>query len=911
MPRSCKPFFAVVAALTLAVAAHAGETGSVSGVARDSQGGVLPGVLVRISGPLLPAGLERTTGANGAFQFQRLFPGSYRLDATLSGMGGAAREVRVSVDVDAQVNFTLSPAMAETVEVVAETPVADLKNTEVNFNYSAEEFEKMPLGRSYAGLFQLMPGVADNNSFAPSAGGSRQDNTFLVDGVNITNPGFGYLSTEVNELDIEDFNVKRAAISAEFGRSSGAVTNAVTRSGTNQIQGRFRFEAIPDAFIAEPEGTTVKQKRDRWIPAASLSGPLLHDKVWWYASARFYRSSLTDRTNNLGPVPDQEDKSDDYFGKLTARPTSKHLLTASYRYRPATSEFAGVGANDTPATATDQETTNKIATATWSFFPTDRTIFDFKYLHLDEENEGVARTDLGERGTFDVNNPGAMGCYFDPVLRANVGGACDKLNRQNYKRDEIKATFTQFVTWGSTQHQVKAGFGYDWGGEDLTRVSNAWGSVSRVQAGTQFATNYYPDQPSQLGNYKTYSLFLQDAITIGSRVTINAGLLFNRDDFIQETDTSTTFLTFDFGDEVQPRIGINFNVRPEAGDKVYANWGRYYAMDQKSTSRSLAPKRLYTQDTIFNSVTGALVSDAPRASTTGKVLDPAMAPTYQDEWVIGYATPLFGRWGLDVFYMNRNLNDVIEDSPRTLPDSSFWYSNLPDAERKYQAVVVELSRRFANRWSLNLSYAWSRLEGNFDIDYQTAGQSSYTSDGQIFNTSSALQDGPGLFVKDDPSWCVPSCVDRYGPLNQDRPHVFKAFASVVPVDRLTFSGYLRVQSGTPWAARGRDWYNGYRRFLEEPGSQRNDTWTNLDLLASYRFRFGERAGLTIEGRALNVFNTQTALGRDDRLYLDGRIRNTSAPPYLVQGTLQPNPTFGQPTVYAPQRRFVATVLFDF
>jgi len=906
--RKCLLLLAV--ALLVVPIAQAGETGSISGVVTDSQGGVLPGATVVVSGEFLPGGLERVTGPNGAFQVQRLLPGVYRVEASMSGLGKSVREIRVFVDVDAQLDLVLSPTVEESIEVVAESPVADLKNVEVNFNYTGEEIAQLPLNRTYAGLFQLMPGVAESNAFAPAAGGSRQENTFLIDGVNITNPGFGYLATEVNELDIGEFNVKRAAISAEFGRSSGAVTNAVTRSGTNQLGGRVRFEAVPNALISESKDATLNEKRDRWIPALAVSGPIVKDKAWWYASGRWYRSTLGDRTNELGPVPDEKTSTDEYFAKVTSRPTNQHFVAASYRHRPNSVDYAGIGANDLPETATNTEGTNKIANVSWSFFPTERTVIDVKYLHLGEANESVAVTDLGARGTFDVNNPGRMGSYFDSVRDANVGGNYLKLNRTNYKRDEIKATFTQFFDVGSTQHQLKAGFGYDWGGEDLTRIANAWGIVSLVQGGTQFATNYYPDQPSQLGNYKTYSLFIQDGITIGTRLTINAGLLFNKDDFIQERGTSNTFLSFGFGDEIQPRIGINYNVREGAGDKVYASWGRYYAMDQKSAARSLAPERLYTQDTIFDAVSGAVISDAPNAATTGKVLDPGMKPTYQDEWVVGYATPLFGDWGLDVFYMNRNLHQVIEDSPRVLPSSSFWYSNIP-AKRKYQSVVVELQKRFADRWALNVNYAWSRYEGNFDIDYATAGQSSYTSDSQIFNTSSALQDGPGLFVEDDPSWCVPACLSRYGPLNQDRPHVFKTFLTVVPVDRLTLSGYLRVQSGMPWAARGRDWYNGYRRFLEAPGTRRNDTWTNLDLLASYRLRLGERAGLTLEGRLLNALNTQTVLGVDDRQYLDGRIRNFDAPPYLIQGTSQPNDNFGQPRVYAPARRLVLTVLLDF
>src|SRR5205823_4829244 len=140
-----------------------------------------------------------------------------------------------SVDMDAQVNLVLSPTATEEVTVIAETPAVDLKSTEVNFNFTSEEIRNLPLPRSYQGLFQLAPGVAENNSFAPSAGGSRQDNTYLIDGANITNPGFGYLSSEVNELDIAEFNIKRGAITAEFGRAAGFVANAVSKSGTNTL----------------------------------------------------------------------------------------------------------------------------------------------------------------------------------------------------------------------------------------------------------------------------------------------------------------------------------------------------------------------------------------------------------------------------------------------------------------------------------------------------------------------------------------------------------------------------------------------------------------------------------------------------------------------------------------------------
>src|SRR5213075_3197276 len=110
------------------------------------------------------------------------------------------------------------------------------RSTEVSFNISSDVLNSLPLDRTYRGLFQMIPGVADNRSpIGPSAGGSRQDNTYLIDGANITSPSFGYLSTEVNELDISEVNLKRAGISAEFGRTAGSVINAVSRSGSNQF----------------------------------------------------------------------------------------------------------------------------------------------------------------------------------------------------------------------------------------------------------------------------------------------------------------------------------------------------------------------------------------------------------------------------------------------------------------------------------------------------------------------------------------------------------------------------------------------------------------------------------------------------------------------------------------------------
>src|SRR4029079_16442187 len=120
--------------------------------------------------------------------------------------------------------------------VSATTSGVDVRSSEASFNFKAEELGAPPLARTCPAPFQLMPGVADNRSrVGPASGGGLPDNTYLIDGANITNPGFGYLSTEINELDVAEVNLKRAGVSAESGRTGGSIVNVVSRTGSNRL----------------------------------------------------------------------------------------------------------------------------------------------------------------------------------------------------------------------------------------------------------------------------------------------------------------------------------------------------------------------------------------------------------------------------------------------------------------------------------------------------------------------------------------------------------------------------------------------------------------------------------------------------------------------------------------------------
>jgi hypothetical protein len=254
--------------------------------------------------------------------------------------------------------------------------------------------------------------------------------------------------------------------------------------------------------------------------------------------------------------------------------------------------------------------------------------------------------------------------------------------------------------------------------------------------------------------------------------------------------------------------------------------------------------------------------------------------------------------------MSRRMQNFIEDVPSRLngtsPDAGpFFAANLPcrafascqsaDARRTYRAFTVDVRRRLREGITTDVSYTWSRYEGNFDLDYALTA---------VFNTSSLIQDAPGTNVEDP---------NRFGPLLEDRPHVFKVFASYAATERLSTSLYFRAQSGSPWAARGRDWANGVLNYLEPAGSHRNPAWANVDVMGSYRLPLA-MANVSIEARLLNLLNAQTRLTTDSQQFLD--LPTIPVPPYFGPYQ-QPNPFFGSGNGFAPPRRLHLALVASF
>ena len=933
-----RPLLIAIAVFALAAPlALAQTTGAISGSVRDAQGAGLPGVTVTVTSDALPRGRTTTTLEDGSFQFFSLLPGTYHLKAELSGLGAFEQDVVVAVQKETEVRATLRPSATAEVTVTAASPVVDTKSTTASTVTERAAFEKLPLARTFAGTMELAPGVAEsgveisNTNPGFNAGGGRQDNQFLYDGVNVTNPFFADLFQDFAELDIQEVSITRAGVTPEYGRTGGFIVNGVTKSGTNAFHGDLRVGYQPSSLEAKSRDANLASSVNRVRPGASIGGPILKDILFFYGSANFYRQTEKNRFNDFdeNDIPNRLPNSNldinEYFAKLTANPFPNQLLEGSFRYRTVPQTNADINL-DAPETGDNPKQLDRIVVASWFWTATSKFNLEAKFNHNENHNGASPLIDFGYQPPFDPVHPENVGQFTDPATGHAIGSSDLAINNDDFYRNEGKLTASYLANFLGANHDIRFGVDYSANREELARIANGWGLITRTTvsgctpAGNPnggspcYRARYSPQQAPQVSKARTWGIFLQDQMT-WNRLTVNLGVLVNRDEYIPSGGTFV-FMSGDFrvpnstpiptcssgsgsaactyrdtlvinwGKQFQPRVGVAYEIDQNAHDKVYANYARYDNLDNQSIARSASPIRLFRTDAFFNLTTGALIQQVTRSNNQDKRVLPGIDPTFTDEYLVGYARPLGRGYSVEGYGIYRRTRDVIEDFAANgsnftdLDPSDFRYGNIP-AKRRYRGVTVQLRKTGSeDKWTADLSYTLSRLDGNWDLDYAT----------QLFYSSSYLEDGPGILVEDQ---------FRQGILEGDRTHVAKLFGSYTLPTNTIVGGYLRFQSGRPWQAQQYDPVYGVPyQYVEPAGSRRTSSWTNLDLLVAQSFPLGSFGSLRLEAQLLNVFNTQPALSVDKVLF-------------TTDSNTTPNPAFGQPLSYAPPRRVLLTGAFSF
>jgi len=286
-------------------------TGTISGVVQDPTGAVIPGVAVTAKNVDTGTARAVTTDEGGRYAAPNLPLGNYEVQAQLPGFQTEVRNgVTITVGREAVVNLVLKVGqISDKVTITEEAPLVESTTSAMSSLVDARTIRDLPLnGRSYDQLALLQPGVVTMGAGQSSAAfdfgtgtrfsvtGSRAyANSFMLDGTDINDhangtPG-GSAGTNLGVDGVQEFKINTSVSPAEYGRSSGGVISAVTRSGTNDLHGAA-FEFLRNNALDSPgyfdsvshggTGSIAPYRRNQF--GGALGGPIKKDKTFFFGT---------------------------------------------------------------------------------------------------------------------------------------------------------------------------------------------------------------------------------------------------------------------------------------------------------------------------------------------------------------------------------------------------------------------------------------------------------------------------------------------------------------------------------------------------------------------------------------------------------------------------------------------------
>ena len=322
--------------------AQGSQSGSLTGTV-TSGGSPIPGVTVTIGSPAMQGKRTQTTGSLGEYVFKFLPPGAYTVVFELPGMRSVTQVVTLELGASLVSDAALEPSASEDVLVTAEaTEIQKAAVHEKSLDY--EEVQALPIGRTIDQIASLAPAVTTNTPNAGQLkinGGFAYDNVFLVDGADVDDH---YFTTPTNALiieeAIEETQVLTSAISAEFGRFSGGVINAITKSGGNDYHGSARIDLTNDAWQAESpfeiENGIERPSKVNQTYTGVLGGKIIEDRLWFFVAGRYFKNENQVTLPVTGATFISTDEEPRIEGKLTLNINQSHTLAAAYTYSKET-----------------------------------------------------------------------------------------------------------------------------------------------------------------------------------------------------------------------------------------------------------------------------------------------------------------------------------------------------------------------------------------------------------------------------------------------------------------------------------------------------------------------------------------------------------------------------------------------
>jgi outer membrane receptor protein involved in Fe transport len=750
----------------VAASAQGVQTGTIRGTVQDQQGLAVPGVTVTATSPALQGPRATVTDGEGNYTLAALPAGQYEVTFELSGFTTVKQTSAVSVGLQVTQNVTLpTGTLTEAVQVVAETPSVIATPT-VGANIRKEEIDALATPRTIQGIATLAPNLTERSPNAGQVvinGAFAWDNVFMINGVDVNDNLFAQPQNLFIEDAIEETTVLTSGISAEYGRFSGGVVNAVTKSGGNTFSGSWRMNLLNPAWTEETPfeksatnpGTGAAKSVTEYpddlqnTHEGTFGGPIVRDRLWFFAAGRYQNTSQPVNLAETGISLTTTDLNRRGEIKLTGTVATNHTIQGGYlnNYRERTNNSGLQSFIIDPASEVDRTNPNMY------YFTNYRGVRGTMMFEAQYSQRKFKFADDGGTSTNIIDSPFiSLSCAC--LYNAPYFDATDPENRNNR---QITGNVTTFWSGGG-RHETKVGYEFfrsqRTGGNSQSSTSYVFNAdfvmqgglpVPHFVPGETYVENYIATRGATM-NINNNSAYLQDNWTISDKLTANLGLRFEQ----VKVESTGEIISVNTNPRIVPRLGLSYDVGGDGVHVLHATYGQYSGRYSEAQVGGNSPvgspatlSRYYTgPDCIGYETTcaaGFALANYPITASNLERVEVPLANIFVDEKL---KTPLthefsasFGRslggglgWA-EASYIYRRTGNMVEDFV-TIADgttdvvfngidagevSNVVYRNTDQAWREYQAVVLQSRYRLFNRLTVNGNYTVQlRNHGNYE-----------------------------------------------------------------------------------------------------------------------------------------------------------------------------------------------------
>ena len=848
--------------------------GSISGTARDSSGGALPGVTVTVTSPVLQGSRTAVTKTDGSFQVTKLPPGQpYSVSFTLSGFRTleiTGLQVSVGKDTNASARMDLSPVTAD-VTVTSERPTVDVTQTNTQQNFSADYLRKIPVGgggRDYLSIIAQAPGVVNTGN--PNVfGGNILENSWMIDGVNTTDPVTHTFTFNLNPDAIQDVAIQTANYLAEYGRASGGIVQVITKSGGNSFSGSADIRYSNNNFSvkgAHFDPSISKSRNTPWD--ATLGGPILRDRLWFFGNVQRPDSFVTPSVPNAtvaGQLPGGQPVARSFKGWNSGGKLSFSAGSQLSGFGELQDSLAVIGGSQNsalyrPEAQSTQRQRSRlydlvadaVITPNWSaeiqglrfedHLETAPTSSNFNTTQWINISGGNVRYDAYSNYQTSDRNRNALSLsssYFFEALGSHTlkGGA-----------DADKTFFPSTnITLGTpTDPSLCPPGGLRCGAVIQFRGFSPTGDRLLVNAAGQVANQTVSQQlPGVERQGKSYAAYLQDQWRLFSRLTLNLGVRYDRSEYYNNIGENPVNF-----DKVVPRVGFAYDIMGDGKNVLRASYGQFYV------DAALTFTRLF--DTGINSGITRVYVWAPTTNSwrlaqqtggqflTQALIDGKLKPTYDDQINAAFERQLFQGASASVGYVYKKTNNIFEDTCINNTDCpDFWLTNQPGRDVGQHDVLRK------NYYGYTFQFQY------YSPDRRFITQSNY-----VYSKSrGSIDSSTGQYAGTDFDFYPENYVNRYGFLDDDARHRIKVnFGYLIPVAETQISVVYNYRTGLPYTVNTANpaFGTGNVTFLEPRGSSRGAVRQQVDLQLEKQFRLGP-VNLSVIGSVFNLNNSEQPL----------------------------------------------------